>query len=336
METQADYSKELKSEYITEVNSKQKNSNSNLTEAKRNKNDEFYTQLSDIENEMRHYKECFKGKVVFCNCDDPEWSNFWKFFQLNFNHIGLKKLIVTHYGSQASAYKLECVSIEKNNGELEIKTTPLKGDGDFRSLECIELLKESDIVVTNPPFSLFREYVAQLIEHDKRFIIIGNLNAITYKETFNLIKDNKLWLGNGFNGGNAYFSTPNAKDFSSGVYNEKTGLVKFRNVSWFTNLEIKKRQEKIVLYKTYKGNEVDYPRYDNCDAINVDKTKDIPLDYDGAMGVPISFLSKHNPNQFKILGLDDHFLEYPNWRGRGPEINGKPIYRRVIIRREDI
>ncbi|EPY5582026.1 adenine-specific methyltransferase EcoRI family protein [Campylobacter upsaliensis] len=208
----------------------------------------------------------------------------------------------------------------------------LNNAGDFRSKDCIELLKLADIVVTNPPFSLFREYVAQLVEYDKKFLMIAPLNAITYKEVFKLIKENKLWLGYGFRAGNAYFKIKKeaGKNFANGVYDEKTGLVKFRNVTWVTNLTHKKRTEILETIASYKKNPEQYPKYDNYDAINVDKTIEIPLDYDGVMGVPITFLDKHNPKQFEILGLDDHRVE---WRGRGPDLNGKALYRRIIIRK---
>jgi Adenine-specific methyltransferase EcoRI len=287
---------------------KTKSSNTNLQKANKEKNDEFYTQLPDIEKELGHYKDHLKGKIVFCNCDDPEESHFWGYFAANFEYLGLKKLISTHFEREKPSYKLEIMHDINNDGKinkLDTIKTPLTQNGDFRSPECIEILKSCDIVVTNPPFSLFREYVAQLIEYDKKFVIIGNQNAITYKETFKLIKDNKLWLGHGFNGGNAFFKTPHYKDFASGVYNEETGLVKFRNVVWFTNLDFKKRHEDLILYKTYYGNEVDYPNYDNYDAFNVNKVADIPGDYTGAMGVPITFLDKYNPGQFEILGITD-------------------------------
>jgi hypothetical protein len=300
--------------------------NSSLTKAKDAKNDEFYTQLPDIENELKHYREHFKDATVFCNCDDPDWSNFWKYFYLNFEVLGLKKLISTHYDPKNSTYKMEY------NGTDAPIFTNLEGNGDFRSTECIELLKEATIVVTNPPFSLFREYVAQLMEYDKKFLIIGSQNAITYKEIFPLIRGNKLWLGHGFKAGNAYFGLPKNADtssYASGVYNVDTGLVKFRNCHWFTNLDHKKRHEELILFKTY--NENDYPKYDDYDAIEVSKVVDIPIDYNGIMGVPISFLDKYNPDQFNILGLDDHRVE---WRGRGPAINGKCKYRRVIIQKK--
>lgn len=319
------------------INKNRKASNSNLRRANKEKNDEFYTQLADIERELAHYKDHFKDKVIFCNCDDPEESNFFRYFALNFEKLGLKKVITTHFEKTKPSYKLELEHDLNDDGkinELDKFKTPLTQNGDFRSPESIEILKSCDIVVTNPPFSLFREYVAQLVEYDKKFVIIGSLNAITYKEIFQLIKENKLWLGYGFLGGNAYFKTPTTKEFASGVYDENTGLVKFRNVTWFTNLEIQKRHEELPLFKTY--NEVEYPKYDNYDAIEVSKTKDIPADFDDAMGVPITFLDKYNPEQFEILGLDDHRLEYPNWRGRELDLNGKPIYRRIIIKNKKL
>ncbi len=289
--------------------------NSNLHKAKSSKKDEFYTQLADIENELKHYEHHFKGKTVYCNCDDPRVSNFFHYFTFNFEKLGLKKLITTCYKNQNidlfSKHEDEkgiylVYEGDKNENGVpdpeEIGINELKGDGDFRSKESIELLKQADIVVTNPPFSLFREYIAQLIKYDKNFLIIGSYNAITYKEIFSYIKENRIWLGYGFKGGNAYFQTTgNVNDFAKGVYNEETGLVKFRNVTWYTNLEHEKRNEKLILYKNY--NPAEYPKYDNYDAINVDKTKDIPMDYEGAMGVPITFLDKYNPDQFEIVGL---------------------------------
>jgi len=263
-----------------------KKQNSNLHKAKKAKNDEFYTQLEDIEKEMKHYKKQFKGKTIFLNCDDPDWSNFWKYFSLNFNHLGLKKLISTHYAENSQSYKMEMVKMKDNKPEY-IKTD-LKGDGDFRSEESIELLKEADFVITNPPFSLFREYVAQLIEYDKKFLIIGSMNAITYKETFKLIMDNKLWLG---------ITAP--KEFK----NPDGEMKKFGNINWYTNLEHSKRNEEIILYKEHHNFEEDFPQYENYDAINIDKVKDIPKDYSGYIGVPITFLSKYNPKQFEIVAL---------------------------------
>src|SRR5210317_351071 len=271
------------------------NTNKNLRKASKTKSDEFYTQLPDIEREMKHYKSHFKNKVIYCNCDDPRISNFFNYFAMNFEQLQLKKLITTCYKnqnwdlfSQNTSEKAVFLEYEgdKNNNKIpdpeEIGIHPLKGDGDFRSEESISLLKQSDVVVTNPPFSLFREYVAQLIEYKKKFVIIGSLNAITYKEIFELIKQDKLWLGNGFQSGNAYFEPKDKTSFGAGVLNEETGLVKFRNVTWYTNLDIKKRDEELILYKKY--NEKDYPFYDNYNAINVDKVAEIPIDYEGFMG----------------------------------------------------
>jgi hypothetical protein len=326
--------------------------NTNLRNASRAKKDEFYTQLSDINNELRHYREHFKDKVVYCNCDDPRMSNFFQYFALNFEHLGLKKLITTCYKSQdwdlySKSDSEQAVYLEYNgdkNGDRvpnpeEIGIHYLKGDGDFRSQECIELLKQSDIVVTNPPFSLFREYVSQLIEFDKKFIIVGSYNAITYKDIFKLIKDDKVWLGHGFKGGNAFFKTPDPENYSLGVYDQESGLVKFRNVTWYTNLDLKKRHEDLILYKNYTLEE--YPKYDNYDAINVDKTKEIPMDYDGYMGVPITFLDKYNPDQFEIIdGLNRYsILDGSTESTRGKylaQVNGKPIFVRLIIRNRKI
>ena len=257
--------------------------NKNLINAKKNKNDEFFTQLPDIENELRHYQNHFKNKVVFCNCDDPSFSNFWKYFHHNFNFLKLKKLISTHYSKEGSSYKMEYSGGNDSDCDVGIKT-PLIENGDFRSQECIELLKKSDIVVTNPPFSLFREYVAQLMEYNKKFIIIGNMNALTCKEIFPLIKNSKMWLG--YN---------HVKEF---IQKDKT-LKKFGNVIWNTNCSIPKRSEKIYLTERYTPGK--YPKYDNYDAINVDKVNEIPKDYNGVMGVPISFLDKYSPNQFEII-----------------------------------
>lgn len=279
------------------------NKNANLHKAKNSKNDEFYTQLTDIENELMHYKAHFKDKIVLCNCDDPTWSAFWKYFHLNFAELGLKKLISTHYDREEATYKMEYTGGDDNNIEVGVKT-PLEGNEDFRNQECLDLLDESDIVVTNPPFSLFREYVAVLMEHEKKFLIIGNRNALTYKEIFPLIRNNELWLGNGFQNGNAYFNIPKNSDtsiYAKGVYDEETGLVKFRNCVWFTNMDLAKRHEKIILWKNYTPEE--FPKYDNYDAINVSKVSDIPCDYDGVMGVPITFLDKYNPDQFEIVAF---------------------------------
>jgi hypothetical protein len=292
---------------------KKTSGNKNLHSAKTGKNDEFYTQLSDIDKEMKHYREHFKGKVILCNCDDPRVSNFFHFFSYNFEKLGLKKLIATCYKNQNADLFSEnnseqAIYLEYNgdkNGDNvpnpdEIGIMPLKGDGDFRSKECIELLKQSDIIVTNPPFSLFREYVAQLMDYDKKFIIVGHQNAITYKEIFKVIKENKMWLGYGFPGGAAHFINKHYEDYAS-AGDHKEGMIRVSGVVWFSNLEINKRHEDLILYKNY--DESIYPKYENYDAINVDKTKDIPCDYAGFMGVPITFLDKYNPEQFEIVGL---------------------------------
>ena len=289
------------------------NENKALGEAKKNKKDEFYTQLQDIERELKNYKSHFEGKVVYCNCDDPRVSNFFHYFSYNFEHLGLKKLIATCYKSQSidlfSANDCEkAVYLEyfgdKNKNKIpdleEIQVNYLKGDGDFRSLECIELLKEADIVVTNPPFSLFREYVSQLIEYKKDFLIIGHQNAVKYKEIFPLMRDNKIWLGFGFKGSAGHFINDTYENYAT-ASDKKDGMIRVSGVHWFTNLDIKKRHEDLILYKKYTPEE--YPKYENFDAINVDVTKEIPCDYQGLMGVPITFMDKYNPDQFEIIGV---------------------------------
>ena len=303
----------------------------NLDAAKTAKKDEFYTQLTDIERELQHYWPHFKDKVVLCNCDDPYESNFFKYFALRFNQLGLKKLICTCYnGSPVQgnelmlqfddfedepkkiAYKVEITEVKDLNGDGAVDLGDvqylLQNDknvsstlktGDFRDPECIELLKEADIVVTNPPFSLFREYIGQLMEYNKKFIIIGHQNAITYKEVFPLIKENKLWLGYGFKGGAAHFYSPYEDIATAGDH--KKDMIRVSGVNWFTNLEIPKRNEELDLVCRYSPEE--YPIYDNYDAIEVGKTSDIPCDYEGLMGVPITFMDKYNPNQFEIVTL---------------------------------
>lgn len=291
--------------------------NNDLRAAKKAKNDEFYTQLSDIEKELRHYKNHFKDKIVYCNCDDPRVSNFFHYFSYNFEHLGLKKLIATCFKSQSTdlfsqndcekAVYLEYTGDKDGNGiptsdEIEVK--PLEGDGDFRSQECIELLKQADIVVTNPPFSLFREYVSQLMDYEKKFLIIGNLNALTYKDIFSLIKENKLWLGQSIKSGDREFQVPDSYPLnaaSSRIDVKGNKFIRVKGIRWFTNLDYQERHEDLILYKTY--NQDEYPKYENFNAVNVDKTKDIPMDYDGIMGVPITFLDKYNPSQFEIIGL---------------------------------
>lgn len=369
--------------------------NNNLTNAKRVKNDEFYTQYADIQKEIEAYLEynsdTFRGKVVYCNCDDPFESNFFRYFVLNFNKIGLKQLITTSYKpSPVANTQLELFSEYKTltklkgrpkitankivinevrdidgDGEFNLNDvskqlkankhnewTPLEGDGDFRSDECVKLLKRSGIVVTNPPFSLFREYIKHLFDYNKKFVVIGNMNAITYKEIFPLIKNNKLWLGNGFHAGNAYFFTPNIRDFASGVYDEKTGLVKFRNVCWFTNLDHGRRHQPLPLmtmvenlkyskHKEIKGKEK-YNKYDNYNAIEVPFTDAIPSDYSGVMGVPISFLDKYCPDQFEIIGAtESEGKGFSNglWNEKSkvsqPLIEGARVYKRIFIRHKN-
>ena len=291
--------------------------NTSLNTAQKAKNDELYTLYPDIEQQITQYNsEIFRDKIVYCNCDDYRKSNFFKFFFDNFEQLGLKKLIATAFCEKSCGAVAEVSQDSKHYGRL-------KGDGDFRSDECIGYLKQADIVVTNPPFSLFREYVAQLIEYNKSFLIIGSKNAITYKEIFPLIKNNQMWLGSAFNRGNAFFKVPkdNLRDYANGVYDAESGLVKFRNVGWYTNLDFQARHEELILYKKYYGNEEEYPKYDNYDAINVDKTADIPCDYFEKMGVPITYLDKHNPQLFTLEDIIK------------PQINGKWIYRRLIIKR---
>ena len=278
--------------------------NANLHKAKNAKNDEFYTQLTDVSKELMHYKHHFKDKIVFCNCDDPTWSAFWKYFHLNFSALGLKKLISTHYDKTEPTYKMEYTGGDDNDIEVGVKT-PLEGNGDFRNQECLDLLDEADIVVTNPPFSLFREYVACLMEHKKKFLIIGNMNAITYKEFFPLLRNNEVWLGcTNFNVG-MYFFVPDDFEyrptykFLKEIDGRKVNRV--AGCCWFTNLDHKKRHEKLILWKNYTSDE--YPKYDNYDAINVNKVSEIPCDYDGVMGVPITFLDKYNPDQFEIVAF---------------------------------
>ena len=310
-----------------------------LTEAKANKKDEFYTQLIDIESELKHYKPHFAGKVVYCNCDDPRTSNFFKYFSLNFKNLGLKKILTACYKNQEDDLfafnKIEpAVYLESDTGDndpdvINRSIRYFEGDGDFRHSESIRLLKQSDIVVTNPPFSLFREFVAQLIKYNKDFIIIGNINAITYKEIFGLIKDNKAWLGINLGRGISGFIVPEHYElYGTEVHIDASGnrIISPNNCLWLTNLDTFKRHEDIPLIKKYAGNESDYPKYDNFDAINVDRTQDIPMDYTGFMGVPITFLHKFNPEQFELVkfrkGDDDNDLS----------INGKCPYFRIIIK----
>jgi len=299
----------------------------NLAHAKNAKNDEFYTRLEDIEAEISmhpDYVRQFKDKVVFCNCDDPEWSAFHLFFRQHFQQLGLKKLITTHFNMDGSpSYKLEWSGEMIGDDVVNMIKTPLKGNGDFRSEECVEILKSADIVVTNPPFSLFREYVTQLMNYQKKFIIIGNKNAITYKEFFPLLQNDEVWVGYNAGHGTMYFST----EVLNGKKVDKKDLKGVPSY-WYTNLDIDKKHEGIILTKNYKGNEDKYPKYDNYDAINVDKVKDIPKDYFGGIGVPITYLAEHSPEQFEIVkfrkGNDDKDLC----------VNGKCPYFRIIIKRK--
>ena len=303
-----------------------------------------------IEQELRHYKHHFKDKVVYLNCDDPRVSNFFHYFSYNFEVLGLKRVIATCYKSQTmdlfsqndsdQAIWLEYTGDKDGNrvpDPEEIGVKLLQGDGDFRSSESIELLKQADIVVTNPPFSLFREYVAQLMKYNKKFLIIGHQNAITYKEIFPLIRENKLWLGYGFKGNAAHFASVYEDVAAAGDHRE--GMIRVSGVQWFTNLDISKRHEDMVLYKTYNPKE--YQTYDNYDAIEVSKTKDIPMDHSGVMGVPITFLNKYNPDQFEILGMaassyDEYMMGIP-FKGQKdgrPIVAGENVYARIFIRRK--
>lgn len=307
--------------------------NKNLNAAKEAKKDEFYTQLEDINNELRHYREHFRGKTVLCNCDDPRVSNFFTYFAYNFEFLGLKRLITTCYKNQDmdlfSQNKSEQAIYliydgDKNGNNIpdpeEIGIHPLKGDGDFRSRECVELLKQADIVVTNPPFSLFREYVAQLMEYNKSFLIIGNVNANTTKEIFPLIKNNRMWMGASIHSGDRKFWVPDDYELNAaGCGVDETGrkYIRVKGVRWFTNLDYKERHENLILYKKFSS--VYYPKYDNFDAIEVSKTEEIPCDYDGVMGVPVTFLDKYNPDQFEILGITK------TWFGMANKIYGEQI-----------
>jgi len=354
------------------------NTSSALNSARSAKNDEFYTQLTDIETEMRHYKKQFRGKVIFCNCDDPYESNFFKYFAMNFNFLGLKKLIATCYDNSPISnkqlslfddepiakkttkfpHKIEIVEVKDYNGDGAIDLadvkyllrnkknvlSKLKGDGDFRSDECIEILKQVDMVVTNPPHSLFREYVAQLMKYRKQFLIIGSIHAITYKEIFPLIKENKIWLGESIHSGDRKFGVPDYYPLNAagcGVDENGYRFIRVKGVRWFTNIQTKtsKRHEELTLYKTYTPKE--YPKYDNYDAINISKVAEIPMDYDGVMGVPITFLDKYNPEQFVIIwttdrggdGQLDH-LKLPYTRYDAPVVAGQGKYKRILIRKK--
>jgi len=307
-------------------------SNKLLQKAKKSKSDEFYTQLSDIESELHHYKSHFKDKVIFCNCDDACSSNFFNYFVINFKKLGVKKLIAACYQEQQNGFFFEYTGKEGETSKPNSNNIIyFNGDGDFRNAESIELLKQSDIVVTNPPFSLFREYVAQLVQYNKKFLIIGNINAITYKEIFKLIHDNIVWLGVNIGRGISGFIVPKHYE----LYGSETRIDSFgnriispNNCLWLTNLDNLKRHKNIELTKKYFGNESKYPKYDNYDGINVDKTEYIPLDYDGHMGVPITFLHKFNPNQFELI----KFRKGDN--NKDLSINGKCPYFRILIKKK--
>lgn len=320
------------------------NVNKNLNRARRNKKDEFYTQIVDIEREMRHYRDHFRGKIVYCNCDDPRISAFFEFFTKNFEFLGIKKLITTCYKSQEMnlfsrndsprAIKLEYDGGAPNSlpSAEDIGVTLLNGDGDFASEECQEILSQSDIVVTNPPFSLFGEYVQQLDLFEKKFIIIGHQNAITYKSVFPLLRNNRMWLGYGFKRNMAHFVAPHYEDTASDA-DHREGMIRVSGVVWYTNLDLNKRHEEMILVRKYSGNEKDYPKYDNYDAIEVSRTQDIPMDYTGVMGVPITFLTKHNPDQFEILGCNRGVEQDPHGvYGRSSYISGKETFKRLFIK----
>lgn len=340
--------------------------NSNLGTAKRAKNDEFYTQLTDIEKELRHYRRHFKGAAVLCNCDDPFESNFFKYFVLNFNRLGLKKLIATCYEGSAVAeyrdgrakpYKAVVTTVYDTTGDGSVdmedvrnlfeldenELVKLEGNGDFRSEECLALLDEADIVVTNPPFSLFREYIDVLMEYGKKFVIVGNMNAITYKEVFPRLKNNEIWLGCKPLSQDMYFDVPDERKVwllenkkEGSAYKIIGGVVMGRLASacWFTNLDIKKRHEELILVKKYVGHENEYPTYDNFDAIEVSKVANIPCDYAGVMGVPITFLDKYSPEQFEIIGHEHDIYGNDGCGVSGGqfEVNGRGVYKRVLIR----
>lgn len=313
--------------------------NNNLHAAKTAKNDEFYTLLSDIEKEVNNYKDFFNGKIVYCNCDDARESNFFKFFSLNFERLGLKKLITTGYKKDGHGVVLVYEG-DKNGNRMvdddEVVVTELQGDGSYDSEECIEFLKEADVVVTNPPFSLFRDYVKQLMDYNKKFLILGNNNAITYKEIFPYIKNNELWLGFSANKTMKFQLSDSYEKWDEMDKNGKK-YGKVPAITWFTNIPHNKRNQPLDLYRKYNPN--DYPKYDNYDAINVDKVTDIPEDYDGVMGVPITFLDKYCPNQFEIVGQLNVgcFMDENGWQGsKGKHmlmVNGKDVYKRILIKK---
>lgn len=315
-----------------------------LQKAKKSKSDEFYTQYSDIVRELQHYTSVFQGKVVYCNCDDPATSNFFRYFIANFQNLGIKKVIASCFKENTNdlftqnekkhGFYCEYAGAQSENGNSQpLEFHEFKGNGDFRSEESVTLLKQSDVVVTNPPFSLFREFVAQLTKYKKQFLIIGNVNAITYKEIFHLIQSNKIWLGVNLGRGISGFIVPNHYELYGTETKEDSdgnSIVATNNCLWLTNLELKKRHESLYLDKEYAGNEDKYPKFDNCDGINVNRTQDIPADYSGLMGVPITFLHKYNPDQFEIV----RFRKGED--GKDLCINGKCPYFRILIRNKHV
>lgn len=335
--------------------------NSNLQRARKAKNDEFYTQLEDIEKELQHYTQHFNGKTVFLNCDDPYESDFFKYFAMNFEHLGLKKLISVSYASSPLSkepYKVEITEVPDFNGDGAINLidveellksdantiSTLKGDGDFRSDESVELLKQSDIIVTNPPFSLFREFISQLIEYGKEFLVIGNMNAITYKEIWPLIQGGQLWLGVTRVGvGQMYFKIQDYHPIATGqIVKDSVRLQTVGNTAWFTNLDHSRRHDEVPLFRRYSDDPAAYPKYKNFDAIEVGRVANIPIDYEGNMGVPITFLGKHNPDQFEIVGDSRMVAEPVSVDGKvikdvlysKPDGTTEYPYRRIIIRRK--
>lgn len=328
---------------------KNNNLNNNLNLAKNAKKDEFYTELSTIENELIHYEEHFKGKIIYLNCDNPRKSNFFKYFLYNFEKLGLKKLIASCYKNQ----NLDLFNMENevesaiwteyegvSGGELKptmetIELNYFEGDGDFRSEESIEFLKQADIVITNPPFSLFREYIAQLMEYDKKFIVLGNMNAITCKEIFPLIKDNKMWPGVAFNK-SMKFEVPEHYNISKAQIIDNKHYVRVHSVSWWTNLDHSRRHKDLTLTKEYKDNEEYYPKYNDFNAINIDRVADVPKDYQGILGVPITFIGQWNPNQFEIIGMDRYTAPKEALHGGRLRINGKSLYARILIKNKTL
>jgi len=302
--------------------------NKNLQDAKKKKFDEFYTQRVDIENEVSHYSEHFRDKIVYLNCDDPVTSEFWKYFVRNFKPFGLKKLMATHYepDDKNFAYKLELTEDTNGDGRIDINDEPvitqIPCNGDFRSAYCIDLLKESDIVVTNPPFSLITDYIQQLMEFGKKFLIIAPFTAISREEIFGLFQENKIWIGYGFANGNAFFRIPSdaTSNYAKGVYDASTGLVKFRNCTWLTNMDIPKRHKKMDLRGNYFSSEK-YSKYYNFDGIDVPKVAEIPCDYFGCMGVPITFMNQYNPEQFEIIGRGNSVPKTVIHKTAGDKIN---------------